>query len=361
MVYYIRFLKTPRFAKQKGAVSVSALVCITTDLGDAFLTQDVDLHVTLVAHGTGKVLYQEPITWNAGKREVPISLGPFPANLSQYTVVLAVSPANSAKLQAPLPDSLIGKSECPLVVSGWSAPFGGSQTLVAEKLVERRFGPDDKLGLRIWEETGNSIARHIWDAAVASVVYLQKIVAGDPEISAPLLQALLRGSRNGPLHIIELGSGCGIVGIALAELLPECSVTLTDLPEVEEIVTKNIAVARPAKSSALQFQTLDWDEPLPEDICGGSIDLILVSDCTYNADSLPALVSVLNRLLQMSPDAVILVALKRRHESETVFFDLMRSANICSLHLAHMQLPSEHDQQDQIELHCFGREGRHQG
>lgn len=199
------------------------------------------------------------------------------------------------------------------------------------------------------------------DAAVASVVYLQKIVAGDPEISAPLLQALLRGSRNGPLHIIELGSGCGIVGIALAELLPECSVTLTDLPEVEEIVTKNIAVARPAKSSALQFQTLDWDEPLPEDICGGSIDLILVSDCTYNADSLPALVSVLNRLLQMSPDAVILVALKRRHESETVFFDLMRSANICSLHLAHMQLPSEHDQQDQIELHCFGREGRHQG
>ncbi|RAL08930.1 protein N-lysine methyltransferase family protein [Aspergillus homomorphus CBS 101889] len=360
MVFYIRFLKAPRFTKQKGAVSASALVCITTDLGDAFLTEDVDLHVALTAEGTGKALYQEPMTWKAGKRELPISLGPFPAHLSQQTVVLAVTAADCAKLQAPLPDSLIGKSGLPLVVSGWSAPFGGSQSLVAEKLVERRFGPDDKLGLRIWEETGNSIARHIWDAAVASVIYLQKIITGDPGVSAPLLQGLLRGSRSGPLHAIELGSGCGIVGIALAELLPECSVTLTDLPEVEEIVTKNIAVARPAQSSALQFQTLDWDEALPKDLCSGSVDLVLVSDCTYNADSLPALVSVLDRLLQMSPDAVILVALKRRHESETIFFELMRSAGLCNLHLDCMQLPSEHEQHDQIELHCYGREGKHQ-
>ncbi|PYH47404.1 protein N-lysine methyltransferase family protein [Aspergillus saccharolyticus JOP 1030-1] len=361
MVYYIRFLKTPRLAKQKGAVSVSALTCITTDLGDAFLTEDVDLYVTLLAHGTEKVLYQEPVTWKAGKRELSLSLGPFPASLSQHTLVLAVTTATSGKLQGPSPDSLIGKSELPLVVSGWSAPFGGSQTLVAEKLVERRFGPNDKLGLRIWEETGNSIARHIWDAAVAAVIYLQKIIAGDPKISAPFLQAVLQRSRSSPLRAIELGSGCGIVGVALAELLPGCSITLTDLPEVEEIVTKNIAVARPAESSTLQFQTLDWDETLPAELCGGSIDLVLVSDCTYNADSLPALVSVLERLLQVSPDAVILVALKRRHESETIFFDLMRSAKLCNLHLDHMQLPSEHDQHDQIELHCFGREGRQQG
>ncbi|PWY93605.1 hypothetical protein BO94DRAFT_459383 [Aspergillus sclerotioniger CBS 115572] len=359
MVYYIRFLKTPRFQKQKpGSISVSALICITTDLGDAFLAQDVDLLITLGLNDSDKILYQEPLSWKAGKRELPILLGPFSANIFQQTIVLGVAATDSQKRRSPSPDRLLGNSSLPLVMSAWSAPFGGSSSSVAEKLVERRFGPKDRLGLRIWEETGNSIARHIWDAAVASVIYLEQIVTGDPAVSAPLLQELLRGERSSPLHVLELGSGCGIVGIALAELLPQCSVVLTDLPEVEEIVTQNIAVARPANSSELEFCTLDWDDELPADLCGSSIDLVLVSDCTYNADSLPALVSVLSRLVQMSPYAIILVALKRRHESESVFFDLMQSAGLHNLHLDQKQLPSQHDQFDQIELRCYGRKER---
>lgn len=191
------------------------------------------------------------------------------------------------------------------------------------------------------------------------MIYLQHVVSGDPTATTPLLQDLLQTDRSTPLRVIELGSGCGIVGIALAQLLPRISVLLTDLPEVEEIVTQNISVSTPAPSSTVDFQTLDWDEPLPEDLCNGSVDLILVSDCTYNADSLPALVSVLTQLVQTSPDAIVLVALKRRHESESVFFDLMQTAGLADLHTDHMQLPSQHDQVDQIELHCYGRAERH--
>lgn len=197
------------------------------------------------------------------------------------------------------------------------------------------------------------------DAAIASVIYLQQIAAGDSAITVPLLSKLLQLERNAPLRVIELGSGCGIVGIALAQLLPECSTLLTDLPEVEEIVTQNIAVAKPTPSSNLEYRTLDWDEALPEDLCNDSIDLVLVSDCTYNADSLPALVSVLGRLVQSSPDAIILVALKRRHDSETVFFDLMQSSGLSNLHHDSMQLPSQHGQFDQIELFCYGNKTRH--
>jgi predicted nicotinamide N-methyase len=148
------------------------------------------------------------------------------------------------------------------------------------------------------------------------------------------------------------------VGIALAELFSHCSVLLTDLDEVEEIVMKNIAVTKPAPSSQIRYQPLDWDEKLPDDLCDGHIDLVLVSDCTYNADSLPALVNVLDRLVQMSPDAVVLVALKRRHDSEEVFFSLMDSVNLFSLHKDIMQLPSQHDQFDEIELYCYGRKDR---
>ncbi|KAA8649046.1 protein N-lysine methyltransferase family protein [Aspergillus tanneri] len=359
MVYYIRFLKTPRIQKQKaGLPIVSALICITTDLGDAFLAQDVDLLVSLIASRTERVLYQEPLKWKAGKRELPISMGPFPAHLSQQTIILNVAATNSDKPGPPTPNRLLGKPGVPLVLSCWSAPFGGSESLVADKLVERRFGPIETLDLRIWEETGNSIARHIWDAAIASVIYLQRIVAGDRVGTAPPLQDLLQGQRSTPLHVIELGSGCGIVGIALAQLLPQCTVLLTDLPEVEEIVTQNVASAKQVpSSSAVQFRTLDWDEKPPDNLLDGSIDLILVSDCTYNADSLPSLVSMLHQLVQMAPDAIVLVALKRRHESETVFFDLMHSARLSTLHQDSIHLPSQHNEMDGIELYCFGRPG----
>lgn len=163
MVYYVRFLKTPRLQNQKaGATNVSALICITTDLGDAFLAQDVDLLVSLSVAQTDHVLYQEPLKWKAGKRELPIALGPFPAHISQRTMILSVAIPESRKPGPPTPNRLLGKPGVPLVLSGWSAPFGGPESPIAEKLVERRFGPIETLGLRIWEETGNSIARHIW-------------------------------------------------------------------------------------------------------------------------------------------------------------------------------------------------------
>ncbi|KAL4979715.1 putative methyltransferase-domain-containing protein [Aspergillus desertorum] len=353
MVYYIRFLKTPRLQKQKtGSISASALICITTDLGDAFLSQDVDLFVALhPAHQEKSVLWQERLQWHGGKRELPIALGPLPASIGQQSIIMKVTATKSISS-----DSLLDPHSIPLVLSCWSATFGGLQSLVADKLVERRFRINQSVVLSIWEETGNSIARHIWDAAAASVMYLQQILAGRPESSNPVLQDVLQAKRSGPLNVIELGSGCGIFGIALAKLLPQCSVILTDLPEVEEIITKNIAAAQPAHATELQFRPLEWEEELPDDLFGiQSIDLILVSDCTYNADSLPALVSVLSRLVNFFPQAVILVALKRRHESEGVFFDLMQSAGLHDLHSDHIQLPSQYEQWDEIELHCYGR------
>ena len=194
------------------------------------------------------------------------------------------------------------------------------------------------------------------DAALASVISLERTVNDSPG-AVSVLSGLLQNPRSTPLHVLELGSGCGIVGIALAELLPQCSVLLTDLPEVEEIITHNIAAVRPASSSNVEFQTLDWDEPVSDDVFTDAIDLILISDCTYNADSLPALVSVLGQLTQRSPKALVLVALKRRHESEVIFFDLMQSAGLCSERQActSLSLPSQHGQSDRVELYCYGR------
>lgn len=195
--------------------------------------------------------------------------------------------------------------------------------------------------------------RYSRDAALASVIFLERAVKISPGV-IPALSSLLQPPRNVPLHVLELGSGCGIVGIALAEMLPQCLAVLTDLPEVEDIITRNISAARPASSSSIEFQTLDWDEPDLDSESSSSLDLILISDCTYNADSLPALVSVLGQLTQRSPQALVLVALKRRHESEAVFFDLMRSVGLFSQASTSLSLPSQHGESDRVELYCYG-------
>ncbi|KAJ5225385.1 hypothetical protein N7468_006610 [Penicillium chermesinum] len=259
----------------------------------------------------------------------------------------------------------------PLVISGCSAPFRlGSEP--AEKLILRELtlASSHTATLRIWEETGNSIARHIWlvpptktpepishhcrvgrDAALASVIFLDQTITSETTARLPALSKLLHQPRGPPLQAVELGAGCGIVGIALASMLDSCEVLLTDLPEVEEIVQRNLAEAHLKKSSSVSYQNLDWDEP-PLQFCRKRIDLILVSDCTYNADSLPALVSVLDKLTRSSPEALVLVALKRRHESEAVFFDLMQSAEFTG-EQASMDMPAQNDQVDKIELHCY--------
>jgi hypothetical protein len=143
------------------------------------------------------------------------------------------------------------------------------------------------------------------------------------------------------LNTIELGSGCGIVGIAFAERLPNCKVLMTDLPEAKEIIHRNIALSRPAKGSTLQFLCLNWEKELPVPVMSEVFDVILVADCTYNSCSIPALVCTLSALVSHSPNAHVIVAHKPRHESESVFFEHMLSAGFCQLVCVDRVLPGE--------------------
>jgi predicted nicotinamide N-methyase len=160
----------------------------------------------------------------------------------------------------------------------------------------------------------------------------------------------------GKTNILELGAGCGIVGIALASSFPNCWVHLTDLVDAQDILSKNVGQATPARGSSLSHWTLDWSESLdvsfPRDL-----DLIVVSDCTYNPDSSPDLVRTLTGLCSISPESTILIAMKRRHESEGVFFNLMEAASMQSLAQTVIELPHEvsNDDSDQpkIELYLF--------
>jgi hypothetical protein len=78
-----------------------------------------------------------------------------------------------------------------------------------------------------------------------------------------------------------------MVGITIAQMVQGVEMLLTDLPEAQEIVERNISQAHPAKGSTLEFRKLDWDVELPPSFQAGSplLSLVIAADCTYNPDS----------------------------------------------------------------------------
>lgn len=149
------------------------------------------------------------------------------------------------------------------------------------------------------------------------------------------------------------------VGITLAQTVPDCDVILTDLADAEEIATRNIHGMNPAMSSAASFFTLDWDKSLPRAIEDRLFDLVLVADCTYNPDSSPALVRTLSALVKRSPKAIILVAMKVRHSSEAVFFDLMSDAGFVIGRQIALQIPSDEDTpREKVDVYVFLEKSR---
>ncbi|KAA8905533.1 UPF0665 family protein c [Sphaerosporella brunnea] len=338
---YIRFLKKPRFkAGARRGGTVSTLIVVTSDLGESFMPRDSPI-VGTVRHIDGTVIARREYTWAAGMRclAIDISVGAQASN--GKAIVLQVSaherPADQLCSPVELPRST--------VLSAWSAPFNpGKNEVEAGDFVERRMDIGREKYLGVWEETKDSIALHIWDAGVALVTYLSEVLSptGEPSGSLDTLDKLLQSNRR--LNVLELGSGCGIVGLTLAQLHSRCQVTLSDLPLAADISNKNIN-----GHPQVAFRELDWNEDIPEDISSQYFDAVIVSDCMYNVDAAPALVSVIAKLFQKSPETVLVVGHKRRHESENQFLHLLEQSGIVLTDRTHMDTQGEEEAEGYAE------------
>jgi precorrin-6B methylase 2 len=200
------------------------------------------------------------------------------------------------------------------------------------------------------------------DAAVGCLQCFQTIILRpkDSDLSRiPRLQALLGGKRTSPLNVIELGAGCGIAGIALAQMIPDCSVYLTDLPEAQDMLQKNIDIAKPAQGSSLRLGLLEWGSETPSETLNNRTDLVLISDCTYNADSCSALVQTLVDLAQHSVGLKILLAMKRRHDAEAVFEYMMDRNGFQAVECTKLAVPHRESEMDSsrpvVEIYLYER------
>lgn len=158
MVYYLRFLKPPKLDTQKNVVR--ALLTITTDLGDGFYAGDLALHIIVVTSECESDWQSawQIVHWKNGMRSIWVEIGD-----------MGLRPPALLKLVVNTQQTLLADdlqfSQMPEILSARSAPFGrgeGWKKIQVEGQIERRFTTEAGNERVIYEETGESIARHVW-------------------------------------------------------------------------------------------------------------------------------------------------------------------------------------------------------
>lgn len=181
MPLYVRFLKPPRCtlpgSPRTNYLTVSTLVTITSDLGESFYPHQATLKCDLLGQANADshpsnnhetcLISSVNLTWNAGSRNLKVEMNtPIPPGgyvaRRDCELVLRVSSENPKCADNLLEyQSGLGIG----IISAWSAPFKIPEHGVGSSaggFVERRLQLSRGCVLRVWEETGESIARHIW-------------------------------------------------------------------------------------------------------------------------------------------------------------------------------------------------------
>ncbi|KAI8194895.1 Protein-lysine N-methyltransferase EFM6 [Colletotrichum sp. SAR 10_65] len=403
-MHYIRLLRAPKLTFQEGKKnpwSLNLVLTVTTDLGDSFLAHDEPVKIK-VALGweNPRSAKQKPapmtlagektLQWTSGMRVLKADfpaqhLKPernLPSGETPLRVYIAAGSGLSAETAADVAMAGFNGEDGKIVplwanvdvpIQGYKA-YGDSPGAPTTCFRRLRLGSEHHPYIEVEEDIGESIARHVWDAGMMVVSRLWLLCNGDSGTAAghPLgmrtLKSLLFGNK--PVNILELGCGVGIFGLGLAHMLGRETMSrkgrlvITDLSEAEERVLSNIELSR-SNHAEPQFEELDWDEgrdgsfgPLVEDT---HWDLIVLSDCTYNADALPSLIDTWsaihkqnNAMAEDKPVVTrVLVAMKVRHADEDRLWELVKKDGWAVTEKAAMPLPMLGGEPQEIFLYLF--------
>ena len=116
---------------------------------------------------------------------------------------------------------------------------------------------------------------------------------------------------------LELGAGCGAVGIAASKLLP-VPVVLSDQESILPILQKNLHENRCSARTTLAL--LEWGKDGESSVeeKGGGFDVIVGADCVFNENLIDLLIETLLRFA--GRDTTILMAMELREPSVTSAF-----------------------------------------
>ncbi|KAI8320419.1 hypothetical protein GQ54DRAFT_241617, partial [Martensiomyces pterosporus] len=163
----------------------------------------------------------------------------------------------------------------------------------------------DTSSLRILQDTTGAarcgVGSTIWDAALVLAKYI--------EHQAKLGNLDLAGKT-----VVELGSGTGLVGIAVSRIHPKARVVLSDKQELLPLLNRNIELNNAqGNTSAVPIDWRSSDDALP-----ARPDVILVSDGIWAKDLHKPLADTLARLA--TKDTRVLLAYETRKFDEEAQF-----------------------------------------
>ncbi|KAK0644022.1 putative methyltransferase-domain-containing protein [Cercophora newfieldiana] len=358
-MHYVRLLRPPTVEHGRSRALLKIALTITTDLGDAYLSPEEPVEFAVVGAYKNEDGRLTPVNltqnatprWRAGMRALKFDLQLPPHPIS----TIQIRPA-SRQLTALGTNNVYPVGGSRGLIMGVYADMPSDEekpSLVCFRSLRLAGANQDPAApvnaLQVEEDFGDSIARHIWDGGVVTLSLIADLCLTGTSPSGPYPMPLLKSflcQQYRELNILELGCGVGIVGIGLLRILKASGydtnprILMTDLPEAEERAQANVsrylADSPPSEEEnpEVKFESLDWQDGkvgvFGEKTQSKPWDLVVVSECTYNTDTLLALVQTLSAVHSHSAQKAegahstkIFLATKPRHSSEREAFDML--------------------------------------
>ncbi|KAF7636448.1 EF-hand domain-containing protein [Meloidogyne graminicola] len=209
-------------------------------------------------------------------------------------------------------DSLIFNSPARIVFPGRKSALKNLCKMTIKKFEQLKIDPSDVLYENLWLSC--------WQASFALADFLFLSLSST---SSNLLPSLFNSKC-----ILELGSGCGLVGISLAKQLikenKEIKIILSDsdslvIEQLKENVKLNFGKDLNNRFN-IEVKYLDWTNFIPKDL--PSADIIIASDIIYDPIILPQLVQLLHYLLLNNQNSfpIIIIACTIRNQTTLEYF-----------------------------------------
>jgi protein N-lysine methyltransferase METTL21A len=154
-------------------------------------------------------------------------------------------------------------------------------------------------------------------------------------------------------HVIELGAGGGLVGLAVAlGCKIDSRILLTDQQPMLSLMQQNISLN--ALDSQVRAEVFDWGSKPPPTFPtrSGHPDIVLAADCVYFEPTFPLLLSTLKDLL--GPETICYFCFKKRRKADLRFIrDMTKTFDVCEI----IEHQAQQDRKQGIFLYRVLRKG----
>ncbi|KAI8344119.1 putative methyltransferase-domain-containing protein [Chlamydoabsidia padenii] len=201
------------------------------------------------------------------------------------------------------------RSDSSLILLGYDQDSQSDDSNVEAILERQRHVTKERLGdveIDLWQDISGGCGGKTWEAAYVMIKYML------------WKQALSPGFLAGKT-ILDLGSGTGLVGLAVAKgCQPSLAhMELTDQIPMMALLQDNIQLNQ--LDSKVGASILNWGEPSDH-----IVDIVFASDCVYLEVAFQPLVDTFITLTDNNKDIQIFITYRKRRKADKRFFLLLK-------------------------------------